>query len=94
MLVVVPLSALTDHTLKAPELLSGLITAPPPLLPTRTPPAPLQPYVNYYLCSLLITCTYSEKVRQTPAILLNIGKLLLNFRSALWDLLMLAVLSD
>lgn len=38
MLVVVPLSALTDHTLKAPELLSGLITASAPALPAY--PAP------------------------------------------------------
>lgn len=40
MLVVVPLSALTDHTLKAPELLSGLITASPRATPRPSRAAP------------------------------------------------------
>lgn len=58
MLVVVPLSALTDHTLKAPELLSGLITARPSVL--LAPLASPSLYVNYYLCYLLIICALEK----------------------------------
>lgn len=62
MLVVVPLSALTDHTLKAPELLSGLITASPRpvpytsmkvalrLLPPRALRQLLFVFPTYYFC--------------------------------------------
>lgn len=73
MLVVVPLSALTDHTPKAPELLSGLIT-PLPLPPARlyTPPSP-----RALRQLVFVFPTYNlrrAKVRQIPA-LLNIRKL-------------------
>lgn len=88
MLVVVPLSALTDHTLKAPELLSGLITPPPPAPALHRPPA-LAPRALRQL--LFVFPTYnlrSGKVRQTPVILLNIRKLPLNFCSALGDRLL------
>lgn len=90
MLVVVPLSALTDHTLKAPELLSGLITAscPPPRarpaarasLPPRALRQLLFVFPTYNLCA--------GKVPQTPVILLNIRKLPQNFCSALRDRLL------
>lgn len=60
MVVVVPLSALTDRTPNAAELLSGLIT-PTPALPFLSPPASCPgPYVNYYLCFLLIICSLEK----------------------------------
>lgn len=62
MLVVVPLSALTDHTLKAPELLSGLITAPPPSAQAARPA--LTPRALRQLLFVFPTYNlYSEKVR-------------------------------
>lgn len=84
--MVVPLSALTDHTLNAPELLSGLIT---PSLPRAClqPPARIQPpralrqllfvLPTYYLCA--------GKVRQNPFILWYkiLRKLVENFHSTL-----------
>lgn len=78
MLVVVPLSALTDHTLKAPELLSGLITTRPSV--RLAPHASPSPWALRQLLFVLPTYNLCHGiVRQTPRILLNIRKLTLTF---------------
>lgn len=80
MLVVVPLSALTDHTLRLANYCPGWL----PRLPSRAPLTPrAYPHVPRALRQLLFVFpTYNlrpAKVRQIPVILLNITKVLVNF---------------